>query len=89
MPHMYILQCSDGSYYCGCTTDVERRLKQHNSGKGSKCVRSRLPAKVICTSSGTMTRSEACKLEYAIKQLPRNKKVEALIRHICKESIHI
>lgn len=41
--YMYVVECADGTLYTGYTTDVERRLKTHNSGKGAKYTRARLP----------------------------------------------
>ena len=45
--YVYILECSDGSYYTGSTTDLERRLQQHEAGEGAKYTKQRLPIKVI------------------------------------------
>jgi putative endonuclease len=47
VPHMYILECVDGSYYTGSTTDLKRRLKQHQNGEGAKHTARRLPVKLI------------------------------------------
>lgn len=44
---MYVLECADGSLYTGYTTDVARRLKTHNTGKGAKYTRARLPVTLI------------------------------------------
>ena len=44
---MYILECSDGSYYTGSTTDLERRLAQHHAGEGANHTKKRLPVKLI------------------------------------------
>lgn len=44
---VYILECSDGSLYTGWTTDLYARVKTHNSGKGAKYTRSRLPVKLV------------------------------------------
>ena len=41
--YMYVVECADGTLYTGYTTDVERRLKTHNAGKGAKYTRARLP----------------------------------------------
>lgn len=43
--YMYVLECSDGTLYTGYTTDVKRRLNTHNTGKGAKYTRARLPVK--------------------------------------------
>jgi putative endonuclease len=47
MPHMYILECADGSLYVGSTIDLERRLTQHQAGEGAGYTRRRLPVKLI------------------------------------------
>ncbi|MDH5680208.1 MAG: GIY-YIG nuclease family protein, partial [Spirochaetota bacterium] len=44
---VYLLECADNSYYCGVTNDLNKRLTDHNSGKGAKYTRSRLPVKVL------------------------------------------
>lgn len=45
--YMYILECSDGSYYTGSTKDLELRLQQHNEGEGANHTKKRLPVKLI------------------------------------------
>ena len=47
MPHMYILECADGSYYTGSTKDLERRLWQHQNGLGARHTAKRLPVKLV------------------------------------------
>jgi putative endonuclease len=73
--YVYLLECCDGSYYTGVTTDLDARMKAHSCGKGSKYVFrkgfSRLLKSQICKD-----KSEACKFEYAIKQLPKNMKLD-------------
>ncbi|WP_054034129.1 GIY-YIG nuclease family protein [Desulfatitalea tepidiphila] len=64
---VYLLRCVDDSLYCGITNDLEKRLLKHNSGKGAKYTRSRLPLVLVGVSS-EMTRSEALKLEYRLKK---------------------
>ena len=73
----YVLKCSDGSYYSGSTTDIRRRVYEHNQGKGSKYTRSRLPANIIYFESYP-DRSSAQKAEAAFKKLSRKQK-EAFI----------
>ncbi len=70
---VYLVQCSDKSLYCGITNNLENRLAAHNAGKGAKYTRSRRPVTLVGTSS-EMTRSDALKLEYRVKQVPSNKK---------------
>ncbi len=76
---VYILQCSDGSYYTGCTNDVEKRVATHNAGRGSKYTRVRRPVQLIYIEKD-FDKSSAAKREYAIKQLSRMEK-EVLIAH--------
>ncbi|MCC6728748.1 MAG: GIY-YIG nuclease family protein [Chthonomonadales bacterium] len=47
MPHMYILECADGSYYTGSTWDLERRLREHQAGLGANHTAKRLPVKLV------------------------------------------
>lgn len=49
MAWMYILECSDGSYYVGSTKDLEYRLSEHQAGKGAKYTSRRLPVKLVCS----------------------------------------
>lgn len=84
--YVYILKCSDGTLYTGWTTDVQKRLEAHNSGKGAKYTRSRLPAELVYTEEYD-DKIEAQKREYAIKQLSRSEK-EALIDNNYDEDIH-
>lgn len=74
---VYLLQCSDGSYYCGIAKDLKRRFKQHDRGTGSKYVRSRRPFKVLGTN-GWFPLTDALKYERQIKKLHRSKKLAAL-----------
>lgn len=73
----YILQCSDGTLYTGWTIDIERRVKQHNDGKGAKYTKTRRPVKLVYVESQP-DKKTALKRERAIKALPRKKKLELL-----------
>jgi len=73
MYHLYILRCADGTLYTGITNDLEKRVKAHEAGKGSKYVRAHLPIKVVHTEEFA-TKSEAMKREYEIKQWSIDKK---------------
>ena len=75
----YLVRCSDNSLYCGISNDLKSRLIEHNSVKGAKYTRSRKPV-VLAGISPEMTKSEALKLEYRIKQLPADKKISKLTR---------
>lgn len=75
--YVYVVECQDGTLYTGYTTDIERRLEEHNSGVGAKYTRGRYPVKLRYSESFP-SRSKAQKKEYKIKQLPREKKEELL-----------
>jgi putative endonuclease len=70
---VYLIRCSDESLYCGITNNLKNRLAAHSSGKGAKYTRSRRPVELVGVSSD-MTKSEALKLEYRVKQVPASKK---------------
>jgi putative endonuclease len=71
--YCYILECSDGSYYTGWSTDPERRLIQHNRGTGARYTRSRRPVRLVYTEE-LPDKGTALKRERAIKALKRPKK---------------
>ena len=76
--YVYIVSCSDGTYYTGITTNIARRINEHNYKiSGAKYTRSRRPVKLI-TSAVVQTRSEALKLELKIKSLKKSKKIDFL-----------
>lgn len=74
---VYLLMCSDHTFYCGITNNLENRISAHNKGKGAKYTRGRLPVMLI-NSKGDLTKSEALKLEKKIKSTKRNKKIELI-----------
>lgn len=76
---VYILLCADGSLYTGWTTDLEKRVDVHNSGKGAKCTRSRLPVKLVYHEEFS-DKSSALKREWEIKHFSRAEKL-ALIQN--------
>lgn len=75
--YVYMLRCGDGSLYTGSTTDVTRRLSQHQSGRGAKYTRSRLPV-VLAYTEEAADRSSAFRREAAIKKLARGEKLKLL-----------
>lgn len=88
MNYTYILTCGDGTFYCGWTNDLDKRLKAHNAGKGAKYTRVRRPV-VLSYYEEFETKEEAMSREYAIKQLPRKKKEELLKKAtLCDKLIH-
>jgi len=76
--YVYLLRCSDDSYYIGHTDDIEKRIAEHNHGSVSGYTKTRLPIIVLYTQD-FMTRDEALTAERQIKGWSRKKK-EALIR---------
>ncbi len=88
---VYLVRCSDKSLYCGISNDFQRRLKEHNSGKGAKYTRSRRPVELVDISP-EMPKPEALKLEYRIKKMPADQKISELNRMqpelIIKRDLH-
>lgn len=70
---VYIVECSDGTFYTGITNDLARRLIQHNAGRASRYTRSRRPVTLVYRES-TGTRSKALIREEEIKSLSRREK---------------
>ena len=71
---VYILECKDKTLYTGITSDIKRRIEQHNAGKGAKYTMVRRPVKLLITFE-MPSRSEAMKREYQIKQMTRKEKL--------------
>lgn len=74
---MYILRCNDGSLYTGWTTDLKNRVNAHNSGKGAKYTRSRLPVKLMYYEEFS-EKTNALKRENEIKKLTRKQKLDLI-----------
>lgn len=74
---VYLVECNDNSIYCGITTNVERRVEQHNKGRGGAYTRSRKPVKLVA-HHGNLTHTEALKIEASIKGFPRKAKLHIL-----------
>lgn len=74
---VYILRCSDGSFYTGATNALEKRLREHNRGTASKYTRSRRPV-TLAETSAVMKRGDALRLEMKLKKLPKTKKIAFL-----------
>lgn len=71
--YVYVLRCSDDSLYTGYTTDVARRVEEHDAGEGAKYTRGRTPVELVHTESYE-SKSTAMSREYEIKQLSRPQK---------------
>ena len=76
--YAYIVECADGTYYCGYTNDLEKRIETHNRGKGAKYTRPRLPV-VLVYYEEFETKEEAMSREWHLKQLSHAQK-QALIK---------
>ena len=77
MWYLYILRCKDGSLYTGITTDVEKRLEAHQSGKGAKYTRGRGPLALVYKEE-CGDHSEALKRELEVKALTRAEKLKLI-----------
>jgi putative endonuclease len=77
----YVLSCSDNSLYTGITTDVDRRVSEHNKKKGAKYTRSRLPVSLLYVRK-MKDRSTASKLEARFKKLKRTEKLSQLCKMV-------
>ena len=77
MDVVYILECCDGTLYTGWTNNLEKRIKDHNAGKGAKYTKYRLPCKLVYFQKFE-TKSEALSQEYKLKRLSRKEKIEMI-----------
>lgn len=72
--HIYIIECKDGKLYTGITNNLDRRVKQHNSGNGGRFTRFRAPVRLV-HSEKVETKPAALKREAQIKRLERPQKI--------------
>lgn len=77
MNYAYILRCADGTLYTGWTNDLEGRLRCHNSGRGSKYTRSRLPVELVYSESFE-SKEDAMSREWHIKNMSREQKLRLI-----------
>lgn len=77
MNYTYILRCEDGTLYTGWTNNLEKRVADHNAGKGAKYTRTRRPVELVYVEEFP-TKEEAMSREYAIKRLKRKDKLKLL-----------
>lgn len=78
MNFVYILECKDGTLYTGWTTNLNRRLKEHNSGKGARYTKGRHPVKLVYFEK-YLSKAEAMKREYQIKKMTKHKKIKLIM----------
>lgn len=82
--YCYILECADGTYYTGWTTDPERRVKQHNKGIGARYTKTRRPVRLVYLEEQP-DKISALKRELAIKKLKRGQKSKLVEGYIPDE----
>ncbi|GAA0669731.1 GIY-YIG nuclease family protein [Natronoarchaeum mannanilyticum] len=71
--YVYVLECADGTFYTGYTTDVERRVAEHDAGEGAKYTRGRTPVELVYREQFD-SQSAAMSREHELKQLSRDQK---------------
>jgi putative endonuclease len=76
---IYIVECADQTFYTGWTTDLKRRLKMHNAGRGAKYTRSRIPVRLVYVEDQP-SRAAAMQRELEIKRLRRAQKLKLIRR---------
>jgi putative endonuclease len=81
MWYVYIIECSDKSLYTGVTSDINRRLKEHNSGNGGKYTRGRIPVTLVYYKS-FKSKSEALRREIQLKGWTQAKKIALIEKTI-------
>lgn len=86
MNYTYLLECSDGTLYCGWTNDLEKRVKAHNSGRGAKYTKPRRPVRLVWYETFE-TKEEAMSREVKVKQLSRKQKDELVAQGPVEKSI--
>ncbi len=79
--YFYVLKCRDGSLYGGYTNNLERRIRQHNEGKGAKYTKGRGPVTLLYHKMFD-NKSDAMRAEYQFKKWPRAKKIEFLKKEL-------
>jgi predicted GIY-YIG superfamily endonuclease/uncharacterized protein YcgL (UPF0745 family) len=85
--YVYILRCSDGSFYTGVTTDPQRREQEHNrSARGARYTRSRRPVRLVYAATAG-SRAEACRREWEIKQLSAGEKASLIAASPCPRRV--
>jgi len=75
--YCYILECSDGTFYTGWSTDPQRRERQHNAGRGARYTRDRRPVRLVYVEE-LPDKPSALRRELKIKRLPREKKLKLI-----------
>jgi putative endonuclease len=85
---VYFLRCNDNSLYAGITTDIERRLHQHNNTKlGAKYTRARRPVTLVYSETSA-DKSTASKREYQLRTLTKDKKEKLVLAYAISSEIN-
>ena len=74
---VYILECNDNSLYTGITNDLKKRVSAHNSGKGAKFTKARLPVRLVYREP-YKTKGDSLKREFEIKKMKRTEKLDLI-----------
>ena len=78
--YVYIIKCRDGSLYTGYTNNIERRINEHNNGRGAKSLRGKRPVKLVHHET-FLSAIEARRREYAIKQWRKENKLKLILKN--------
>ena len=81
--HVYIIECDDGSFYTGITTDLDKRITAHNAGQGAKYTKPRRPVQLLY-SEPARDRAQASKRECTIKSLRKSAKLKLITNQLAK-----
>lgn len=87
MNYTYIVKCKDDSLYTGWTNNIEKRMEDHNSGKGAKYTKPRIPVELVYYEEFE-TKEEAMSREYFIKKMSRSEKLRLISSQSQNEDVH-
>ena len=85
--YVYLLECADGSFYCGWTNDLAKRVAAHQSGKGGKYTRSHLPVRLVYYETAA-SKEAALRREAAIKKLTHAQKLQLIATQADPHAAH-
>jgi putative endonuclease len=86
--YCYIVECSDGTFYTGWTTNLENRVATHNAGRGSRYTRLRRPVRLVYFEH-LPNRSEAMRREAQIKRMSRLAKLKKISNFTCSQVVNV
>ncbi len=81
--YTYLLECADGTLYCGWTNCLDKRIEAHNEGRGAKYTKPRLPVRLVYFET-FQTKQEAMRREFEIKKLSRADKLKMIALKECR-----